>query len=57
MQRINGLFIGSADNAALKEIRLQGDLVVYRCFAGDWDGYYTIDELQQYLGSIILEQE
>ena len=57
VRRINGLFIGSADNAALKVVELQGDLVVYRCFAGDWDGYYTIEELQQYLGSIILEKE
>ena len=53
IRRINGLGIASAEDAAAKGVELQGDRLVYRCFAGDWEGYYSIDELQQHLNRLL----
>ena len=53
MVRIDSLYVTSARGMEGKGITLKDGQIVYRCYAGDWAGYYSIDEIQQQLGRLI----
>ena len=53
IERIDSLYVTSARGMQDKGITLKDGQITYRCYAGDWAGYYSIDEIQQQLGRLI----
>lgn len=46
---IDSIHITSAKDIRAVKLLYHKRRITYRCFAGDWDGYFTIEQAQQYL--------
>lgn len=44
--RIESLYVGYTPDIAGVKLRYRKGRLTYRCFAGDWDGYYSIEKIQ-----------
>ncbi len=47
---IQSIHISSAKDLRAVRLLFHKRCVTYRCFAGDWNGYFGIEQMQQYLG-------
>ena len=47
VDRIESLYVANASDIEGVGLQLRKGRLTYRCFAGDWNGYYTIDEIQR----------
>jgi len=57
-QRIHGIRIASAPDMASRKVYMEGDAIVYECFAGPgYVGYLLRDEIQQRLYSLIIKEK
>jgi len=50
---VQSIHISSATNIKTVKLLFHRGCISYRCFAGDWDGYFSIEQMQQYLGATI----
>jgi hypothetical protein len=46
---INSIQVTSARDIRAVKLSYQKGRITYCCFAGDWNGYFTIEQMQQYL--------
>jgi hypothetical protein len=53
VDRIHSIHITSAADINAVRLWFHNDCISYRCFAGDWNGYFTIEQMQQYLNDSI----
>jgi len=50
---IQSIHISSARDIKTVKLVFHRGCINYRCFAGDWDGYFSIEQMQQYLNRSI----
>ena len=56
IDRIESLYVGHAPDIDSVGLRYRKGRLTYRCFAGDWNGYYTIDEIRWFLQGHIVRK-
>ena len=47
IDRIESLYVANAEDIDAVKLSFRKGRLTYHCFAGDWSGYYTIDEIKE----------
>lgn len=54
IDRIESLYVANAQDINGVKLAIRKGRLTYHCYAGDWDGYYTIDEIRNDLKGRII---